>query len=267
MTLAADLALALELADIADAITLPYFGNADLRVDRKADRTEVTQADRGTEAALRKHLAAARPDHAVLGEEEGLIGNPHARSRWIIDPIDGTSNFVKGVPIWATLIALEVDGELVIGVASAPALGRRWWAAEGSGAFANGHRIHVSAVSSLAEAHLSHAGVALFEKFGSPERCEALVQLTKEVWRERGLGDFWMHVLVAEGAFDIAVESIVSTWDLAALQVIVQEAGGRFTDLHGRARPDGGSALSTNGHLHDAVLARLGVSTDDEGEP
>ncbi len=265
MTFAAELALALELADIADAITLPYFRNADLRVDRKADHTEVTQADRGTEAAIRAHLSAARPDDAVLGEEEGLLGNPDARSRWIIDPIDGTSNFVKGVPIWATLIAMEVDGELVVGVASAPALGRRWWAAKGHGAFANGHPIHVSAIANLGEAHLSHAGVALFEKYGSPERCDALVALTKQVWRERGLGDFWMHVLVAEGAFDIAVESIVSTWDLAALQVIVQEAGGRFTDLHGRARADGGSALSTNGHLHEAVLARVGLpsSTDE----
>lgn len=259
MTFDDELALALELADIADAVSMPYFRNVNLRVDRKADRTEVTQADRETEAAIRLHLNKHRPDHAVLGEEDGLVGDPHARCRWIIDPIDGTSNFVRGVPIWATLIALEVDGELVVGVASSPALGRRWWAARGSGAFANGHPIHVSDVAALGEAHLSHAGVALFDTFGSAERCGALVQLTKDVWRERGLGDFWMHVLVAEGAFDIAVESIVNTWDLAALLVIVEEAGGTFTDLHGKRRADGGSALSTNGHLHAAVMDRLGL--------
>ena len=259
MTFDDELALALELADIADAVSMPYFRNVNLRVDRKADRTEVTQADRETEAAIRLHLNKHRPDDAVLGEEDGLVGDPHARCRWIIDPIDGTSNFVRGVPIWATLIALEVDGELVVGVASSPALGRRWWAARGSGAFANGHPIHVSDVAALGEAHLSHAGVALFDTFGSAERCDALVQLTKDVWRERGLGDFWMHVLVAEGAFDIAVESIVNTWDLAALLVIVEEAGGTFTDLHGKRRADGGSALSTNGHLHAAVMDRLGL--------
>ena len=259
MTFDDELALALELADIADAVSMPYFRNVNLRVDRKADRTEVTQADRETEAAIRLHLNKHRPDHAVLGEEDGLVGDPHARCRWIIDPIDGTSNFVRGVPIWATLIALEVDGELVVGVASSPALGRRWWAARGSGAFANGHPIHVSDVAALGEAHLSHAGVALFDTFGSAERCGALVQLTKDVWRERGLGDFWMHVLVAEGAFDIAVESIVNTWDLAALLVIVEEAGGTFTDLHGKRRADGGSALSTNGYLHAAVMGRLGL--------
>lgn len=259
MNYAAELALALELADIADAVSMPYFRNVNLRVDRKADRTEVTQADRETEAAIRAHLSAHRPSHAVLGEEDGLVGSPDARYKWIIDPIDGTSNFVKGVPIWATLIALEADGELAVGVASSPALGRRWWAARGLGAYADGNPIHVSSISSLGEAHLSHAGVALFDSFGSPERCDALVKLTKEVWRERGLGDFWMHVLVAEGAFDIAVESVVNTWDLAALLVIVEEAGGTFTDLRGRRRADGGSALSTNGHLHAAVLARLGL--------
>jgi histidinol-phosphatase len=256
---AAELALALELADIADAITLPYFRATNLRVDRKADRTEVTIADRSTEEAIRAHLAAKRPHHAVLGEEEGLIGDPNASCRWIIDPIDGTSNFVKGVPIWATLIALEVDGELVVGVCSSPSLGRRWWASRGAGAFANGQPIHVSDVAHIAEAHLSHAGVSSFEKYGSPERCEALVSLTKQVWRERALGDFWMHVLVAEGAFDIAVEAIVSTWDLAALLVIVEEAGGTFSDLSGRRRADGGSAVSTNGRLHHAVLDQLGI--------
>ncbi|HEY8094204.1 MAG TPA: inositol monophosphatase family protein, partial [Acidimicrobiales bacterium] len=196
LELAGELELALDLADRADAITLPHFRADDLQVEHKADRTEVTVADRGTEAAIRARLAVARPDHAVLGEEEGLIGSATARARWIIDPIDGTSNFVKGVPIWATLIALEVDGELVVGVASAPALGRRWWGARGIGAFADGQPIHVSSVSSLSEAHLGYSDVGSFYEHGCGD---ALVALTRKAWRARGLGDFWMHMLVAEG--------------------------------------------------------------------
>jgi histidinol-phosphatase len=250
-----ELALAIELADLADAITLRYFRAADLRVDRKADASEVTEADRGAEAAMRARLADARPGHAVLGEEDGLLGPPGATHRWIIDPIDGTSNFVKGVPVWATLIALQVDDEVVVGVASAPALGRRWWAARGAGAHADGRPITVSAVGELPRAHLAHAGVGTWFEHG---RGDAFVDLTKRVWRGRGLGDFWMHCLVAEGAFDVACEPIVSLWDVAAIQVIVEEAGGRFTDLDGRATPDGGSAVSTNGLLHDVVLDALG---------
>ncbi len=249
-----DLELALELADIADTLTLPRFRSADLRVDRKADATEVTEADRGTETALRRALAAARPGDAVLGEEEGLIGPADTRRRWVIDPIDGTSNYVRHVPIWATLIALMDGDEVVVGVASAPALGRRWWAARGDGAYAGGEAIHVSTVSTLADTHLAHAGVGTFYDYGGGD---ALVGLTRDVWRSRGLGDFWMHCLVAEGAFDVAVEPVVSLWDLAALTVIVEEAGGRFSDLTGRLGPAGGSALSTNGLLHDEVLARF----------
>ena len=249
-----DLELALELADLADAVTLPRFRARDLRVDRKDDATEVTEADRGAEAAVRRALASARPDHAVLGEEEGLIGPADARFRWVIDPIDGTSNYVRHVPIWASLLALMEGDDVVVGVASAPALGRRWWAARGEGAFADDEPIAVSAVSSLEETHLAHAGVGTFYEYGGGG---ALVQRTREVWRSRGLGDFWMHCLVAEGAFDVAVEPIVSLWDLAAVTVIVEEAGGRFTDLHGRPGPAGGSALSTNGRLHDEVLARF----------
>jgi histidinol-phosphatase len=249
-----DLELALELADLADAVTLPRFRAHDLRIDRKADATEVTEADRGAEAALRRALASARPDHAVLGEEEGLLGPPEARYRWVIDPIDGTSNYVRHVPIWASLVALMDGDDVVVGVASAPALGRRWWAARGEGAFANGEPIGVSAVATLAETHLAHAGVGTFYDYGSGD---ALVALTRDVWRSRGLGDFWMHCLVAEGAFDVAVEPIVSLWDLAALTVIVEEAGGRFTDLGGRPGPAGGSALSSNGRLHDEVMARF----------
>lgn len=249
-----ELALALELADRADAITLPRFRDRGLRVDRKADASEVTEADRGAEAALRAQLASARPDHAVLGEEEGLLGPPDSPWRWLIDPVDGTANFVRGIPIWATLIALEHEGRPVVGVASAPALGRRWWAATGRGTWADGRRLHTSAVTEVAEAHLAHAGIGTFYEHG---RGEAVVALARRVWRSRGLGDFWMHVLVAEGAFDIACEPVVSHWDLAALQVIVEEAGGRFTNLAGEARPDGGSALSTNGLLHAEVLSAL----------
>ena len=249
-----DLELALELADVADAVTLPRFRARDLQVDRKSDATEVTEADRGAEAALRRALGSARPDHAVLGEEEGLIGPRDARCRWVIDPIDGTSNYVRHVPIWASLIALMDGDDVVVGVASAPALGRRWWAARGEGARADGTPISVSGVATLAETHLAHAGVGTFYEYGSGD---ALVALTRDVWRSRGLGDFWMHCLVAEGAFDAAVEPIVSLWDLAALTVIVEEAGGRFTDLKGNPGPAGGSALSTNGRLHDEVLRRF----------
>ena len=247
----ADLALALELADLADAITLPAYVSRDFTVRLKDDRTEVTEADRGTERALRAKLTEARPTHAVLGEEEGLIGSADATSRWIIDPIDGTSNFVKGLPIWATLIALERDGELVVGVASAPALGRRWFAVRGGGAHANGTRIAVSPVSALGDAHLAYSDIGSFARHGLADQ---LVALTSRAWRARGIGDFWMHVLVAEGAFDAALEPIVSLWDLAAVQIIVEEAGGVFTNLQGEARADGGSAVSSNGLLHDTIL-------------
>jgi histidinol-phosphatase len=251
---AADLALALELANLADTITMAHFRDASLLVDHKADRTEVTKADRDTEAALRERLARERPEHAVLGEEHGLAGPGDARSRWIIDPIDATSNYVRGIPVWATLLALEHSGELVVGVVSAPALGRRWWAVRGGGAFADGHRIHVSDIGTIEEAHIAYSDVGSFAQHG---RADVLVELTSSCWRARGFGDFWMHVLVAEGACDVAVEPVVSLWDLAAVQIVVEEAGGRFTDLTGRARPDGGSALSTNGRLHDQVLARF----------
>ena len=249
--LAGELAMALDLADIADEITLPHFRSSTLRVDHKSDDSEVTVADRSSEAAIRARLTAERPDHAVLGEEEGLIGPPGATARWIVDPIDGTSNYVRGIPIWASLIALEVDGAVVVGVASAPALGRRWWAAKGLGAYADGERIAVSTVAELAKAHLAYSDVGSFCNHG---RGDELVDLTRRVWRARGLGDFWMHVLVAEGGFDVAVEPVVSLWDLAAVQVIVEEAGGRFTSLAGVARADAGSACSTNGHLHEEVL-------------
>ena len=254
---AGDLALSLEMADLADGMTLAAFGRADLVVDTKPDRTWVTDADRGVEAAVRAALATLRPGDAVMGEEYGETGK--GPRRWIIDPIDGTSNFVRRVPVWATLLALEVDGVLEIGVASAPALGRRWWAGRDLGAWAaatNGQPvpIHVSEVADLADAHLSSCGP---EGWSDPQ---VLLDLSARCWRDRAFGDFWSHVLVAEGACDIGLDPIVSLWDLAALQVIVEEAGGTFTDFSGTARADGGSAVSTNGRLHDNVLAALAPS-------
>jgi histidinol-phosphatase len=196
----------------------------------------------------------------VLGEELGSHAGADGAATWVLDPIDGTKNFVRGIPVWATCIALQRDGEPVVGVVSAPALGRRWWAGQGEGAFAGdglagGRPIRVSAVADLADAQLGYDSVPGFEAHGLGER---FLGLARRCWRTRGLGDFWSHVLVAEGAIDVAVEPEVSIWDVAAVQVIVEEAGGRFTDLGGTARPDGGSAVSTNGLLHDEVLAALG---------
>jgi histidinol-phosphatase len=247
-----ELALALELADIADHITLPLFRSTGLRVERKPDATPVTEADRGAEDALRRHLASARPQHAVVGEEYGSTGT--APWRWIIDPVDGTKNFVRGIPVWATLIALQHEDHGVVGVASAPALGRRWWAVSGGGAFADGRPIHVSPITRLEDAMLSYDTVPGFAARGLEERFLALLHRCA---RSRGFGDFWSHALVAEGAVDITVEPEVNLWDLAALQVIVEEAGGQLTDLSGQARADGGSVVTSNGLLHDAVLQAL----------
>jgi histidinol-phosphatase len=249
-----DLALALELADVADSITLGHFRSPALVVRTKADKTPVTVADESVEEALRARLAKERRGHAVIGEELGTQGD--SAWRWIIDPIDGTKNFVRGIPVYATLIALEHDGEIIVGVASAPALGRRWWASRGGGAHADGKPIRVSQVAHVEDAHLSYDSVPGFEAHGMGE---AILTLARRCERSRGFGDFWSHVLVAEGSTEIAVEPDVSLWDLAALKVIVEEAGGRFTDLSGVPRADGGSALSTNGLLHDEVLEVLRV--------
>jgi histidinol-phosphatase len=247
----ADLALALELADTADAITRAAFGSQDLQVSTKPDLTPVTDADRKVEKVLRARLAELRPADAVLGEEFGASGPSGAR-RWIIDPIDGTKNFVRGIPVWATLIALHDEGgKGLVGVASAPVLGRRWWAARGQGAYADGQAIHVSAVGRLEDAQVSYSSIT-----GWPTPAP-LLALAARVWRTRAFGDFWSHLLVAEGAADVGLDPLVTLWDLAALQVIVEEAGGRFTDLSGAARADGGSAVTTNGLLHDEVLAVL----------
>ncbi|HYA09750.1 MAG TPA: inositol monophosphatase family protein [Gaiellaceae bacterium] len=238
----ADLAFALQLADLADSLSLPRFRAGDLRVDTKPDLTPVTDADRAVERALRERIALKRPGEGVLGEEEGDDGGD---VRWIVDPIDGTRNFSRGLPVWATLIALERDGVLTAAVVSAPALGRRWWAALGEGAFADGEPIRVSRVSALRDASVSctHA--------------RDLALLEPRVWHARGLGDFWQHVLVAEGALDAAVDTELSLWDAAAVELVVTEAGGRASGPDGSAtRPDE-QLVTTNGLVHDEVLALL----------
>ncbi len=254
----ADLALALDLADRADAITAARFGALDLRVDTKPDLTPVTDADEAVEAALRAVLAARRPDDAILGEEQG--GDAVLRGRqWVIDPIDGTKNFVRGVPVWASLIALLHDGTPTVGVVSAPALGRRWWAAKGLGAHAavDGgapRRVRVSGIGDLASASLSFSSLSGWAERGIRDR---FVALTDAVWRVRGYGDFYSYCLVAEGAVDVAAEPEVKLWDLAALDVLVREAGGAFTALDGSPGPHGGSAVASNALLHPAVLQYL----------
>ena len=244
-----DLELALSLADAADAITMRQYRSSSLAVRTKIDLSPVSEADEAVERMIRERLAAEHPGDAIVGEEYGVSGT--AARRWIVDPIDGTKNYVRGIPIFATLIALEVDGVLTVGVVSAPALARRWWASRGEGAFINGERMHVSAIATLGEAHVGYDEVKDFDKAGS---AESFLALTRGAGRSRGFGDFWAHMLVAEGAIEIAIEPAVALWDMAAVQVIVEEAGGRFTDLRGRSRADGGSALSTNGLVHETVL-------------
>jgi histidinol-phosphatase len=245
----ADLSLALELADAADAITSRHFQSTTLAVRTKIDMTPVSEADEGAERAIRAILARERPDDGILGEEYGTSGSQ--TRRWIIDPIDATKNYVRGIPIYATLIGLAENDRIVAGVVSAPALGRRWWAARGEGAFCNGRPIHVSRIESLNEAHIAYDSVTDFDKSG---QTDPFLKLVRQCTRARGFGDFWIHMLVAEGAIEIAVEPEVAAWDMAAIQVIVEEAGGRFTDVRGNARFDGGSGISTNGALHDVVL-------------
>jgi histidinol-phosphatase len=248
----ADLSFALELADLADAVTTERFQADDLIVETKPDLSPVTEADRAVEQVLRKRIGEERPGHSVVGEEFGA--DDPGGARWILDPIDGTKNYLRGLPVWATLIALEREGRVEVGVVSAPALARRWWAARGEGAFVNGRRIRVSKVGGLSDAVLSYASLTSWEQHGLGEQ---FLTLARSCWRTRGFGDFWSHMLVAEGAADLAVEPEVELWDLAAPQVIVEEAGGRFTDLGGTPTPAGGSVVSTNGLLHDRVLTTL----------
>ena len=246
------LSFALQLADTADAIALRHFEAQDFVVECKPDRSEVTVADRGTEEAIVTAIGARYPDHSIFGEEFGIQGGT-SEWQWIIDPIDGTANYVRGVPVWATLIALRKSGVLQLGVVSAPALHRRWWASRGHGSYRNGVAIGVSKVLHVADAFISYSD----GDWSDTEMRARLGELLDQCHRQRGLGDFWQHVLVAEGALDIAIEPVVSLWDLAAIQIVVEEAGGRFSDLDGVARPDGGNALSTNALLHDIVLTAL----------
>jgi histidinol-phosphatase len=258
--LAADLALALRLADAADAVTLPRFRAADLQVTTKPDRSPVTDADTAAEEVLRALIAVERPGDAVLGEEGGGSAAGAGRG-WVLDPIDGTKNFSRGMPAWATLIALTVDGTATVGVASAPALRRRWWGAIGQGAWtsdapgASPRRMAVSRVATLGDAYLSTTDLRVFGQQGRMDRWLALVDA---VWETRAFGDFWQHVLVAEGVLDVAVDPVANPWDLAALAPVVAEAGGRLTDLTGAATWAGGDALTTNGVLHDAARAVIG---------
>jgi len=251
------LTLALELADAADEITMARFRAHDLVVETKPDLTPVSEADRAVEQALRARIIETT-SHSIVGEEYGdHEGDP--AYRWIIDPIDATKNFVRGVPIWATLIGLEQAGGLDVGVVTAPALGMRWWARRGHGAFRDGEALQVSAVGAIEDAHVGYA-------FDNPARYsddpigQGLFELSRRAWRTRGVGDFWQHVLVAEGAFDVAVDPVVSLWDVAALVPIVEEAGGRWSTVDGRVDPAGGSFVCSNGALHDDVLEVLRVA-------
>ena len=256
-----DLALAHRLADAADAITLTRYQALDLTVTTKPDNTPVTDADKSAESAIRALLHAHRPDDGIVGEEFGNEGLEKQR-HWVIDPIDGTKNFLRGVPTWATLIALvekSANGEqkVTVGVVSAPALFRRWYAHEGAGAFVvvNSEipkKISVSKVSKMEDASISHS-----DFIGWGNRLGAFNSLLLSAWRTRAYGDFWSHMLVAEGAVDVAIEPSLALWDMAALDVIVREAGGRFTNLDGVDGIFGGNGLSTNGVLHTSVVEAL----------
>jgi histidinol-phosphatase len=269
-----DLALAHALADLADAITLDRYQAQDLVITNKPDNTPVTDADRAVETAIREALATHRQTDGLVGEEFGSDKGTSGRY-WVIDPIDGTKNFMRGVPTWATLIALvNVDAsgaeEVVVGIASAPALARRWSAAKGHGAFvrfnpgnlddlsedldtvSNEKKISVSKVGALSDASISYS-----DFIGWGDRLEPFQKMLAQAWRTRGIGDFWSHMLVAEGAVDVAIEPSLAVWDMAALDIIVREAGGTFTNTAGQSGPFGGSGVSTNGVLHNAVINGL----------
>jgi histidinol-phosphatase len=262
-----DLRLAHVLADDADSLTMDRFKSIDLHVMSKPDLTPVTDADQAVEDGIRRTLSRARSRDAITGEETGSTG--HSQRRWVIDPIDGTKNFVRGVPVWATLISLVVDEEVVLGVVSAPQLQRRWWASKGHGAWTGrsllkASRCQVSDVRRLEDASLSYASLSGWDQRG---RLDDFISLSRRCWRTRAYGDFWSYMLLAEGAVDLAAEPELEVYDMAALDVIVREAGGRFTSLDGTDGPFGGNALASNGHLHEAALSFLGSLADDENDP
>ena len=243
-----DLRFASALADAADAVTTARFRALDLRVDTKPDLTPVSEADRRAEEVIRELVGASGRGEGVLGEEFGDDGGD---VKWIVDPIDGTTNYVRGVPIWATLLALEREGVVELAFVSAPALGRRWWALRGGGAFADGARCHVSAVSEL-----EHAAISTTSARRMPDGWRTIVQ---RAWSNRGLGDFWQHCLVAEGSLDIACDSVMEIWDYSAPRLLVEEAGGRCTTYAGGTPAKGESFVSSNGVLHDEAVSLLGA--------
>jgi histidinol-phosphatase len=259
--LSSDLELALRLADLADSITMARYQAMDLIIETKPDATPVTDADKATEVALRNLITLERPSDLIVGEEFGTPELATGSRYWILDPIDGTKNFLRGVPTWATLIALaEPTGEIIVGVVSAPALFRRWHGTKGNGAFVSlnhspANKIQVSEVANLSDASISYSDLV-----GWGNRRDPFLALQDQIWRTRGLGDFWSHMLVAEGAVDIAIEPQLALWDMAALDIIVREAGGTFTNIEGVAGPHGASAISSNSHLHQALLAALNSS-------
>ncbi len=252
--IAADLALALLMADAADAITMNRFESHTLQIDTKADLTPVTDADRSTEQALREMLLEHRPADAILGEEFGSTDSSNSR-QWIVDPIDGTQNYLRGVPVWATLIALSIDGIPAVGVVSAPALARRWWAATGSGAWRRFGSQEATQIKASQINTLPAASFSFSDSIAWPEG--QLNRLLQSTARQRAYGDFWSHMLVAEGAVDIAAEPALGTWDMAALIPIVREAGGQATALDGRDPITSGSLLTSNGLLHAKVMELL----------
>jgi histidinol-phosphatase len=262
-----DLRLAHVLADDADSLTTARFKSLDLHVMSKPDLTPVTDADQAVEDMIRRTLSRVRSRDAITGEETGSSG--HSQRRWIVDPIDGTKNFVRGVPVWATLISLVVDEEVVLGVVSAPMLQRRWWASVGNGAWTGrsllkATQCQVSDVRRLEDASLSYASLHGWEERG---RLDDFLSLMRRCWRTRAYGDFWSYMLIAEGAIDLAAEPELAVYDMAALDIIVREAGGRFTSLDGNDGPWGGNAVASNGHLHDAALSFLGSLPDHDDDP
>jgi histidinol-phosphatase len=242
-----DLRFAHELADAADAITLARFRALDLHVETKPDLTPVSEADRAAEEAIRDLVARRRGGEGVLGEE---LGDDGTDTRWIVDPIDGTRNYVRGIPVWATLLALEREGRTEVGLVSAPVLGRRWWAVRGGGAWANGERCRVSAVGAI-----ENSVVSTTSEVDMPSGWRALAG---RAWTARGFGDFWQHCLVAEGAVDVAADELLHLWDFAAVRLLVEEAGGRCTTFAGAPPEPEASFVSTNGVLHEAVVALVG---------
>ncbi|MFZ3568281.1 histidinol-phosphatase [Streptomyces sp. BH097] len=259
-----DLRLAHVLADVADAATMDRFKALDLKVETKPDMTPVSEADKAAEELIRGNLQRARPRDAILGEEYGIQGT--GPRRWVIDPIDGTKNYVRGVPVWATLISLMEAGEggyqPVVGVVSAPALQRRWWAAKRAGAYTgrsltSASRIHASNVGRLEDASFAYSSLTGWEEQG---RLDGFLDLSRTVWRTRGYGDFWPYMMVAEGSIDMCAEPELSLWDMAAPSIVVSEAGGSYTGLDGRPGPHSGNAAASNGLLHDQLLSYLRAS-------